>query len=64
MISDFVSSHYAKLTDSDSPVAVPTCFGEGLVGMVTEDLCESASLGVDGLLHGLHPHPQIIVLSL
>lgn len=41
-----------------------TCPDEGLVGLVTEQLGEARSLGVNGLLHGLHPHPQVAVLRL
>lgn len=39
-----------------------TCPGEGLVGLVTEQLGEPCPLGINGLLHGLHSHPQVAVL--
>lgn len=42
----------------------PTCPGQSLVGLIAEKLGEASPLGVDGLLHGFHPHPQVAVLSL
>lgn len=54
----------AFLFTPSATVTRPTCPDERLVGLVADQLGEPRPLGVDGLLHGLHPHPQVAVLRL
>lgn len=54
----------AFLTVKPRMLKSPTCSGQSLVGLVTEDLRQPGSLGIDGLLHGLHPHSQVVILRL
>lgn len=41
-----------------------TCLGEQQVNLIGQELSDSGVEMVDGLLHGLHAHAQVVVFPL